>query len=67
MQASQMLGIDLRLKALVWQDASGKTWVSYNDPAWFTKRHGVTGPDAAIAAMTRALGDIATKTNSGKS
>jgi uncharacterized protein (DUF302 family) len=32
MQADQTVGIDLPLKALVWQDASGKTWLSYNDP-----------------------------------
>ena len=32
MQADQTIGIDLPLKALVWQDASGGTWLSYNDP-----------------------------------
>jgi uncharacterized protein (DUF302 family) len=32
MQSVQTIGIDLPLKALVWQDASGKTWLSYNDP-----------------------------------
>src|SRR6266508_3523282 len=31
MQASQTIGIDLPLKALVWQDASGKVWLSYNE------------------------------------
>ena len=34
MQAAQTIGIDLPLKALVWQDAAGKTWLSYNDPGW---------------------------------
>src|SRR6201997_4985504 len=34
MQSAQAIGIDLPLKALVWQDASGTTWLSYNDPAW---------------------------------
>jgi uncharacterized protein (DUF302 family) len=33
MQSAQTIGIDLPLKALVWQDASGDTWLSYNDPA----------------------------------
>lgn len=33
MQARQTIGIDLPLKALVWQDSDGKTWLSYNDPA----------------------------------
>jgi uncharacterized protein (DUF302 family) len=61
MQASQTIGIDLPLKALVWQDASGKTWISYNEPAWLAKRHGVTGADGAVTAMTRTLADIAAK------
>jgi uncharacterized protein (DUF302 family) len=36
-----MIRIDLPLKVLVWQDASGKTWLSYNDPSWLAKRHGL--------------------------
>jgi uncharacterized protein (DUF302 family) len=40
MQAKQTIGLDLPLKALVWQDASGKTWLSYNDPPWVVSRHG---------------------------
>src|SRR3974390_957293 len=33
MQSVQSIGIDLPLKMLVWQDAEGVTWISYNDPA----------------------------------
>ncbi|HEX8680173.1 MAG TPA: DUF302 domain-containing protein, partial [Chthoniobacterales bacterium] len=32
MQAEQTVGIDLPLKALVWQNAARKTWLSYNEP-----------------------------------
>jgi uncharacterized protein (DUF302 family) len=32
MQSNQEVGIDLPLKMLVWEDAAGKTWLSYNDP-----------------------------------
>ena len=46
MQAAQTVGIDLPLKALVWTDAAGQTWLSYNDPVWIAQRHGVT--DAAV-------------------
>jgi hypothetical protein len=42
MQSNQTIGIDLPLKVLVWQDASGKTWLSYNDPSWLAKRHGLS-------------------------
>ena len=41
MQSVQTIGMDLPLKALVWQDASGDTWLSYNDPAWLAQRHGL--------------------------
>jgi uncharacterized protein (DUF302 family) len=34
MQSTQTIGIDLPWKALVWQDGSGNTWLSYNDPSW---------------------------------
>lgn len=42
MECSQTVGIDLPLKALVWEDASGQVWVGYNDPAFLAQRHGVS-------------------------
>jgi uncharacterized protein (DUF302 family) len=59
MQGAQTVGIDLPLKVLVWQDASGKTWLSYNDPNWIAKRHGL-GPeaDATVKALSGALAAI---------
>ena len=39
MQASPSVAIDLPLKALVWQDADGKVWLSYNDPQYLQQRH----------------------------
>src|ERR1700685_3732324 len=35
-------GIDFPLKALAWQDADGKVWLSYNDPEYIKKRYGLT-------------------------
>lgn len=60
MNSVQTIGLDLPLKALVWQDASGDTWLSYNDPAWLAKRHGV-GAEAepAVNNMTAALSAVA--------
>jgi uncharacterized protein (DUF302 family) len=60
MQSTQTIGIDLPLKALVWQDASGDTWLSYNDPSWLAKRHGLGHEvEATVNAMTAALDAIA--------
>lgn len=58
MESVQTIGIDLPLKALVWQDVAGNTWVSYNDPAWTARRHGI-GADATTAAMSAMLDAIA--------
>src|SRR5258706_8301611 len=52
MQSVQSIGIDLPLRALVWQDASGRTWISYNDPSWLAQRHGLGYEvDAAVSAL----------------
>lgn len=39
MLAAPSIAIDLPLKILVWQDAHGKVWVSYNSPDYLKKRH----------------------------
>jgi uncharacterized protein (DUF302 family) len=39
MECSQTAGIDLPLKALVWEDATGQVWLGYNDPAFLASRH----------------------------
>ncbi|HKF62197.1 MAG TPA: DUF302 domain-containing protein [Dongiaceae bacterium] len=60
MQAQQSIGIDLPLKMLAWQDASGKNWLAYNDVAWLAKRHGL-GEDLApaISGIAKALAKLA--------
>jgi len=62
MQAARTIGIDLPLKALVWQDEEGKTFLSYNDPAYLTRRHGLGDQIRPVVdAMTGALKAIASK------
>ena len=59
MQANQLVGIDLPLKVLAWEDASGKTRLSYDDPAWIATRHGLGHEvDQTIKVLTAALGAI---------
>jgi len=58
MQPNQTVGIDLPLKALVWQDAAGKTLISYNEPSWIAQRHGVANAEAVVSKMTDLLGAI---------
>jgi uncharacterized protein (DUF302 family) len=58
MQAGQESGIDLPLKALVYQDAEDRVWLVYNDPHWLADRHHL--PDLPnIAMLTRLLETLA--------
>jgi len=41
MLAAPSIAIDLPLKILVWQDAQGKVWLSYNSPEYLKERHGL--------------------------
>jgi uncharacterized protein (DUF302 family) len=52
MVASPSLAIDLPLKALVAEDATGKVAVTYNDPAYLKDRHGV--PEELIKNLAGA-------------
>jgi uncharacterized protein (DUF302 family) len=58
MQSVQTIGIDLPLKALVWQDAAGKTWISYNEPRWIVQRHGIANAEAIVTKMAEQLSAI---------
>ena len=39
MLAAPSSAIDLPLKILIWEDARGKVWVSYNSPVYLQERH----------------------------
>lgn len=41
MLATPSIAIDLPLKILVWEDANGKVWLSYNTPEYLQHRHGL--------------------------
>ena len=60
MQAAQTIGIDLPLKALVWEDAAGKTWISYNEPKWIVQRHDVANAQPVVTKMADLLSAIST-------
>jgi uncharacterized protein (DUF302 family) len=60
MESVQTIGIDLPLRVLVWQDASGVTWLAYDDPSWMAQRHGLrAGLGANVSAMIAALEQMA--------
>lgn len=55
MQAAPLAALDLPLKILVWSDAGGKVWVSYNAPDYLQNRYGLSDelarPLAGIGAL----------------
>ena len=55
MQANQSIGIDLPLKAIVYEDEIGKVWLAWNDPFWLAARHDL---DRAVGTQVEALAGI---------
>lgn len=58
MECAQTAGIDLPLKALVWEDASKQVWLGYNDPAFLGQRH-VAATCAALDNLKKAQAGLA--------
>lgn len=61
MECAQTAGIDLPLKALVWEDAAGQVWLGYNDPAYLAQRHGAAACPV-VENLRKALGGLAEAT-----
>lgn len=59
MRASQTMGIDLPQKMLVYQAASGRVFVAYNDPAFLAERHGIPVGIEEIGQIRAALDELA--------
>jgi uncharacterized protein (DUF302 family) len=55
MLAAPSIAIDLPLKILVWEDADGKAWVSYNAPEYLRERHNVPAELMPNLAVVGAL------------
>jgi uncharacterized protein (DUF302 family) len=55
MLASPSVAIDLPLKILIWEDAQGKAWLSYNSPAYLQERHSIPAELMQNIAVIEAL------------
>jgi uncharacterized protein (DUF302 family) len=58
-QRSRTIGIDLPLKALIWEDRAGQVWFSYNAPDYLASRHGITEMGDLVQKMEQALSNFA--------
>ena len=57
MQQDQEIGLDLPLRALVWEDARGRTWVGYPKLDALARRYEIRDP-ATIGAMASFMDKI---------
>lgn len=58
-ERSRSIGIDLPLKALIWEDHTGEVWFTYNNPDYLARRHGITEMGELIQKMEMALSNLA--------
>jgi len=58
MQCQQSVAIDLPQKALIWKNAQGTVWISYNDPRYLQNRHDIPGCNEVITKIGAALAGI---------
>lgn len=59
--SSRTAGIDLPMKALVWEDQAGQVWLAYNQPQYLADRHAIKDRGAVIDKMTNALNGLTDK------
>jgi len=57
-QRSRSIGIDLPLKALIWEDKAGQVWFTYNAPDYLARRHGITEMGELIQKMEKVLSNF---------
>lgn len=61
MLASPGIAIDLPLKILVWQDAQGQVWLSWNSPEYLRARHSLAENFAPVLASAETLATAAAR------
>lgn len=59
MLCAQSAGIDLPMKALIWEDEGGSTWLGYNDANFLKSRHAMMNCDPVIEKVAGALANFA--------
>jgi uncharacterized protein (DUF302 family) len=59
MQGRQTIGLDLPLRALVWEDGEGKVWLTYRRVEDLVRRHHVTDRDEAVKGLDDGLAGLA--------
>jgi uncharacterized protein (DUF302 family) len=56
-----MVAIDLPFKALAWEDANGRVWLTYNTGEYLKDRHAISGQDDLLKRVTDLTQSLAKK------
>jgi uncharacterized protein (DUF302 family) len=59
MQSKQIIGLDLPLRVLVWEDEHGKVWLTYTRPSALARRYQIADREEAVKALDSGLGALA--------
>jgi uncharacterized protein (DUF302 family) len=59
MKSQQTIGLDLPLRALVWEDEAGKVWLTYRRVGLLARQHHVTNRDEAVKTLDDGLAGLA--------
>jgi len=59
MQSKQSIGLDLPLRALVWEDEQGKVWLTYSRVGNLAQRHQIADRDDVVKALDAGLSALA--------
>lgn len=58
MQSNIIIGIDLPLKAMAYEDEQGQVYLVYNHPGYLVRRHGITDHNKLVSAISRVLTNL---------
>ena len=58
MNSNRLIGLDLPMKLLIWEDAQGAVWVSYNSPEFLMQRHQIYKERPLFKKMQQVLDSI---------
>jgi uncharacterized protein (DUF302 family) len=64
MQSRQTIGLDLPLRALVWEDEAGKVWLTYHPPRFLPHHHHIADREETVKALDAGLAALSREATS---
>lgn len=58
MQENQMVGLELPMRVLAWEDSAGQTWLAYRSPQAIAESHNLSQSTEAVSMLMDALNKL---------